>query len=197
MRILFGFFVLLLFVIPAFPASSSSVPVPPGYDELCRRVPQECAADRNVTRAAPPIAYTEKLFKTLVEINYQFNRHIVRITDEDLYGVDEYWVTATNQGDCEDIVLAKRRALIALGLHPSQLLMTSVLNADNMGHLILAVRTTRGYLVMDNEDWKVRWWEEAKLTLQHRSHQIPSYPYHWSSEPFDSLPLPTLNLSAR
>ncbi len=42
-------------------------------------------------------------------------RAIVPETDQDLYKVAEYWTYPDGRGDCEDIALAKRKALIAAG----------------------------------------------------------------------------------
>ena len=61
---------------------------------------------------------TPKKWNELVAVNAEVNRDIMPATDEQIYGVPEYWAypDKIGEGDCEDLVLLKRRDLIKEGL---------------------------------------------------------------------------------
>jgi predicted transglutaminase-like cysteine proteinase len=65
---------------------------------------------------APVLAELDE--RTIFKINSQVNRKIHRATDFEVYGRQDYWASSSDKvkrGDCEDYVLAKRRALIEAG----------------------------------------------------------------------------------
>lgn len=87
---------------------------------------------------------TEKLQETLERVNRQVNASIKPVRDE-----RDMWQVGVSQGDCEEYVLAKRRALIRAGVPASSLSIVYALR-NGGGHAILAVHTNRGYLALDN-----------------------------------------------
>lgn len=148
-------------------AGQASVPV--GHAEFCARQPAECRAH---PAPALAVALDEARWAQLVEINAHFNATIVPATDLALYRVEEYWTYPTSgYGDCEDIALAKRRALIEAGWPASTLLMTVVREANGNGHAVLTVRTDRGDLVLDNQDGLIRVWNETPYQFVKRQDQ--------------------------
>lgn len=148
-------------------ASPASIPV--GHAEFCARHPADCRAHANPVLA---VALDEAHWAQLLEINAQFNRAIVPATDFELYRVEEYWTYPTSgYGDCEDIALAKRRALIEAGWPASTLLMAVVREANGNGHAVLMVRTDRGDLVLDNQDGLVKVWNETAYQFVKRQDQ--------------------------
>jgi predicted transglutaminase-like cysteine proteinase len=153
----------------AYADVSAKTSIPIGHAEFCKRNAEECVA--NATMVATE-ALTESRWAELVNVNNQMNASIVPVTDEDLYGVGELWVYPDNgYGDCEDIALAKRRALISLGWAPSALLMTVVKEANGDGHAVLMVRTDRGDLILDNQEGMVRVWTETPYQFIKRQSQ--------------------------
>jgi predicted transglutaminase-like cysteine proteinase len=99
------------------------------------------------------------------------NTEIVPVTDEDHYKVGELWTYPDGAGDCEDIALAKRQALIEEGWDPSTLLMAVVRERNGAGHAVLMVRTDRGDLILDNQVGTVKLWSETDYQFIKRQSQ--------------------------
>ncbi|MBL8544353.1 MAG: transglutaminase-like cysteine peptidase [Hyphomonadaceae bacterium] len=97
------------------------------------------------------------LMAELAAVNTAVNRAIRPATDNEAYGVEEYWarplLSGTSgqvRGDCEDYALEKRARLIALGWAPETLAITIAI-APRVGlHAVLVVQTDQGDLVLDN-----------------------------------------------
>ena len=144
----------------AAPMSTGSLTSQPiGHYEFCKANPSECVVR---TSGAAPERMTELLWQEVVAVNMDINDHIKPVNDVDLYGKDEVWAyPAQGQGDCEDYVLAKRRALEVRGLSIANLLITVVKKPDGEGHAVLTVRTDRGDYILDNLTDAVRAWEET------------------------------------
>lgn len=64
-------------------------------------------------------------------------------------GRHDYWKVATTQGDCEDIALAKREALIKQGWDAEDLKILILITRDGTGHATLYVKSLD--LILDNE----------------------------------------------
>jgi predicted transglutaminase-like cysteine proteinase len=133
---------------------------PYGVVELCNREPAECRegpledARRQGTKAE---------VAELDRINRHVNREIEPVSDQDLYGVTEYWTgqPRNNQGDCEDYALVKRQMLIKAGWPQSALLLTVVLDEKGEGHAILTARTVAGDYVLDNKNDDLKVWHKT------------------------------------
>lgn len=147
-------------------AGATSIPV--GHLEFCRARPGECTPN---TDLVPAVALDEARWGELLDINADMNRSIVPITDQDLYQVAEFWTYPNGYGDCEDIALAKRGALIRAGWPASTLLMAVVREANGDGHAVLMVRTDRGDLVLDNKDGRIHVWNETPYHFVKRQSQ--------------------------
>jgi len=155
--------------------ASTNTSIPVGHLEFCRSRPGECRANDEVV---PAMTLTDANWQQLVSINAHFNQTIIPATDMELYGVEEFWTYPTSgYGDCEDYALAKRRALIEAGWHPSTLMIAVARQQDGSGHAVLMVRTDRGDLVLDNQESLIRVWHETPYKFLKRQSQANAG--HW------------------
>ncbi|KQN74183.1 MULTISPECIES: transglutaminase-like cysteine peptidase [unclassified Devosia] len=149
--------------------ASTNTSIPVGHLDFCRQRPGECMPNSVVESA---VTLNETNWQQLVSINAHFNQTIIPVTDQELYQVEEFWTYPTSgYGDCEDFVLAKRRALIEAGWPVSTLLISVVRQTDGSGHAVLMVRTDRGDLVLDNQDGAIRLWNETPYQYLKRQTQ--------------------------
>lgn len=156
---------------PAFVQAGSPTSIPVGAAEFCKSNRGECGVNRAAVAAEP---LTDKRWSQLVEVNNLINSAIVPVTDEEYYQVAEYWTYPDGYGDCEDFVLAKRKALIEAGWSPSTLLIAVVRESSGSGHAVLIVRTDRGDLVLDNQNGNVLVWNETPYQYLKRQSQADS-----------------------
>jgi predicted transglutaminase-like cysteine proteinase len=156
------------------PVSTASTSIPVGASEFCQRFPADCRPNTDIVPAA---ALTEASWNQLLSVNAYFNANIVPVTDQELYGIDEFWTYPNGYGDCEDIALAKRRQLIQDGWSPSDLMIAVVRQRNGEGHAVLMVRTDRGDLVLDNQDGNIRVWTESPYYFLKRQSQTD--PSQW------------------
>ncbi len=144
---------------PAFMRVMGKTSQPVGHHELCSRMPVEC---NETTRNSDAIQLTVQRWNQLIAVNDNVNTAIEPVTDEELYGRQEYWTYPEDgKGDCEDFVLLKRRELIDSGWPAGALLITVVRQTNGEGHAVLTVRTDRGDLVLDNLEPKIKLWGET------------------------------------
>ena len=137
---------------PANPApmnrSGRDARAPSGYLGFCSRNPQECGADSS---QPDRIKLTGDVLAMLEKVNIAVNEAVEPEDDKVHYGVNEFWTVPTDgAGDCEDYVLAKRKMLVLLGLPPSALRITVVVNNRFERHAVLTVVTTQADYVLDN-----------------------------------------------
>jgi predicted transglutaminase-like cysteine proteinase len=128
-------------------AATAASKAPLGYQLLCLKSPGECQGG-----GAATVDGTERLLNLLRSVNASVNRAIVPRAD----GKADTWSASASAGDCEDYVLAKRRALLEQGLSAGALRIAHVRTRGGEDHAILVVKTTRGDFVLDNLDGKVR-----------------------------------------
>lgn len=150
----------------AFMRITGKTSQPVGHHELCSRMPEEC---NETTRNSDPVQLTVKRWNELIAVNDNVNTAIEPVTDEELYGRQEYWTYPEDgKGDCEDFVLLKRRELIQSGWPAGALLITVVRQTNGEGHAVLTVRTDRGELVLDNLEPKIKLWGETEYQFLKR-----------------------------
>jgi predicted transglutaminase-like cysteine proteinase len=148
---------------------------PSGWRQFCADNPGECRASGSSVSA---VAMTPQRWRDLQEVNAAFNAAIDPVSDMDQHGVEERWSYASNgAGDCEDYVLEKRRELIRRGWPSSVLLVTVVIDRNDLGHAVLTVETDQGEYVLDNQASGVKLWSETGLTFVKR--QSASNPNAW------------------
>jgi predicted transglutaminase-like cysteine proteinase len=138
---------------------------PIGHVEYCERNRSDCSI---VTRNDNPVKLTRERWKEMVEVNAFTNASVKPVTDQEYYGVEEYWVYPDHYGDCEDYALMKRAKLMQLGWPASSLLVTVVRQQNGDGHAVLTVRTDRADYVLDNLEGKILQWNETSYTFLKR-----------------------------
>ena len=114
----------------------------------------------------------------LLEVNRFFNQFEYR-EDIELWGKKDYWATpeeflGTQQGDCEDFVIAKYFALRKLGVPDSNLYLTYVKALkQNVAHMVLSYFETPGSipLILDN-------YNPAILKGNKRTDLLPVYSFN-------------------
>ena len=157
---------------PAFAATGrvqTSTPI--GHAEFCQLHRGECGPNRQLVSA---VELTSDNWQQLIDVNNRYNSNVRPVTDAKLYNVAEFWTYPDQYGDCEDYVLAKRRALIEAGWPASTLLITVVRQRNGEGHAVLMVRTDRGDLVLDNQDALIKLWTETPYEYLKRQSQADS-----------------------
>lgn len=134
---------------------------PVGYISFCTRHPFDCVAR---TRTPVLVTLDDDRWLDLLVVNRSVNSRVAPATDQEVYGVEEYWEYPIDRGDCEDYVLLKRKELIERGWPPSTVLITVVRDENGDGHAVLTVRTDHGDLVLDNKVEIIRPWFETPYT---------------------------------
>lgn len=137
---------------------------PVGHYDFCQRYPSECEKNSDVSL----VKLTGAAWNRITEVNDAVNRSIFPRTDQELYGVPEYWTYPKTEGDCEDYALLKQYMLEKLGYPRSALLLTVVRQANGEGHAVLTVRTDRGDYVLDNLEERVLDWKDTNLKFLKR-----------------------------
>jgi predicted transglutaminase-like cysteine proteinase len=131
---------------------------PIGHIAYCKRNPEECVGEDTLIRR---IDLTAARRASLIEVNNAVNAEIIPVTDNDLYGETEYWTMPTDAGDCEDVLLLKRRKLHSLGFPMQSLRITVVLDETGEGHAVLTVTTRQGDYVLDNRRNEILLWRDT------------------------------------
>ncbi|MGF7161780.1 putative transglutaminase-like cysteine proteinase [Rhodoligotrophos appendicifer] len=131
---------------------------PMGFIDFCRRNPGSCAVQRS---SGSRVELNPARLSELIAVNDRVNGSITPATDQEIYGVEEYWTMSSNRGDCEDYVLLKQHYLQNLGWPRSSLLITVVIDERGDGHAVLTVKTTGGDLILDNQNPDVLDWTET------------------------------------
>lgn len=147
---------------------------PIGHVQFCQRQPSECLLTQ---RPVAHVVLTSARLEELDRVNRAINAQIEPVTDEELYGVAEYWTYPTDRGDCEDYVLLKRRTLIEAGWPASALLITVVRDLKGDGHAVLTVVTDRGDFVLDNQLEGILPWHMTGYEFVKRQSQ--NHPKNW------------------
>ncbi len=145
-----------------------SIP-PMGYVAFCGRGEDECKFSGG---KATPLALTTENWDQIEQVNHYTNTKIRPVSDMELYHLPDYWTYPVTAGDCEDYALLKKRYLVGMGISPSQLLMTVVLDENHEGHAVLTVVTNKGDYVLDNRRNEVLRWDDTGYTFLKRQSQL-------------------------
>ncbi|OJU08258.1 MAG: hypothetical protein BGN86_03455 [Caulobacterales bacterium 68-7] len=119
--------------------------------------------------AAVPL--TETLQGQLEAVNRAVNRSIRPVAER---GDEDVWslplAEGRADGDCEDYVLEKRRALIGLGVPAETLSIAIVRSSARQEHAVLLVSTEAGEVVLDNRTpWILPWRKTNYVWLKRQS----------------------------
>jgi predicted transglutaminase-like cysteine proteinase len=132
--------------------------------------PRQSAFMRVYGPTLPPFGFVS--FCDRHHVNRAVNRLIEPATDQEIYGVAEYWTIPMSRGDCEDYALLKRQVLMQRGWPASALLMTVVRDEKGEGHAILTARTAKGDYILDNKVEEVKPWHATGYTFIMRQSYI-------------------------
>lgn len=149
---------------------------PIGFVEFCQRNAEACDQRPAGKRK---LAMDDEKWLLVRMVNAFVNGAIAPVTDETLYGTPEYWTIPADAGDCEDIVLLKKKILQQKGIPAEALRITVVLDEQGEGHAVLTLVTTRGDFVLDNRRNDIRSWHAANYTMLKR--QSAEDPRKWVS----------------
>ena len=161
---------------PAFAHEYSDTLPPIGFVEFCQRSPENCEAGNNRLRR---VGMTEEKWLLVRMVNAFVNGAIAPVTDETLYGTPEYWTIPTDAGDCEDVVLLKKKILMSKGIPEEALRITVVLDEHGEGHAVLTLTAADGDFILDNRRNEIRNWSATGYTLLKR--QSAQDPRRWVS----------------
>ena len=171
---------------PAFARVTGSTSIPIGHAQFCQTHASECTFNSTVVET---MTLNQDVWNELLAVNAEFNATVTPVTDEQLYQTVEFWTYPNGAGDCEDFVLAKRRALIQKGWAPSTLLIAVVRQVNGDGHAVLMARTDRGDLILDNLNGLVKLWNQTPY--QYVKRQSQSHAGQWV-DIADTRPMATL-----
>ena len=169
----------VLDVVAADPPDPVSPPAP-----LSAPAPARAAIPSIAAVSPSIIAINEWTWGELNRINRSINSRIRPMSDEDAFGVSDFWTLPLSDGprpvgNCKHYVLEKRKALVEAGVPPSALSIAILRTDGGEIHAVLIVATERGDFVLDNLTTDIRGWREANYAWLSR--QIPGRPLEWAS----------------
>lgn len=130
---------------------------------------------------APTVVVLDKAMWALAQtINRQVNRRIRQAPDADVYGAEDYWAAPAEsgaRGDCEDYVLAKRRALIEAGVPAEALSIAIVRTRWGESHAVLLLAADTGDFVLDSLTPRISRWD--RVDYEWRERQAPGKIFAW------------------
>jgi predicted transglutaminase-like cysteine proteinase len=164
-----------------FAAIGGATKAPSGWLQLCAANAEEC---KPMADQAREVTLTPDLLQQLYEINKYVNDRVQWTSDSELYGNAERWAYPLDRGDCEDMVLLKRRMLAKAGWPQGALLITIVeeRGQEKQGktrHAVLTVRSDRGEMILDNQTPEILFWYETNY--RYLSRQSAADPNVWVS----------------
>lgn len=128
------------------------------------------------------VAMDKATWKQVRTLNRDVNRRIRHQSDLKTYGSADRWIVPAAsgaRGDCEDYVLAKRRALVAAGVPATALSIALVRTRWGEEHAVLLLATHEGEFVLDNlTPWISRW---DQVDYEWRQRQAPGRTFDWVS----------------
>ncbi|WP_051383113.1 transglutaminase-like cysteine peptidase [Bradyrhizobium sp. WSM3983] len=170
-----------------FAAIGNATKAPNGWLQLCAANAEECKPTADQARE---MTLTPDLLQQLYEINKYVNDRVIWTSDAELYGATERWAYPLDRGDCEDMVLLKRRMLTKAGWPQGALLITIVEERGQGSqvsqgsqvktrHAVLTVRSDRGEMILDNQTPEILFWYET--SYRYLSRQSAADPNVWVS----------------
>ncbi len=147
-------------------STNGSAFAPPAFYEFCERDARLCASSGPQKK----VELTPARLAAMRDVNARINARVHQVDDAPSKG--DVWRAAGGSGDCEDIAIAKKKSLIALGFPASTLLLTVVQpRFSEAGHTVLTVRTSEGDYVLDSLSPAVRLWNRTPYRFFARQSQ--------------------------
>ncbi len=126
---------------PARLTAGAPMPPPDGYIVLCATRLDLCRSP------APRVGRLSAGQVTMLDtVNAEVNRRIIQRPD----GANDVWQVAAAEGDCEDIALAKRAALIGRGFPADRLSIAIAYLQEDGRHAVLIAHLDDGDMILDN-----------------------------------------------
>ena len=151
-----------------------SISAPAGAADLCGRYSWACARSGRLNMSDANAMSVAKA------VNSKINRAVRPVSDRTQYGTEEYWtLPSARGGDCEDVVLAKKKALMAAGVSPDRLLIATVLDRNRGSHAVLVVRTASADYVLDSLTSSIKPWRATGYSFLKM--QDPERPSRWNA----------------
>jgi predicted transglutaminase-like cysteine proteinase len=100
-------------------------------------------------------------------VNLAVNQSIRWVSDQDLYGIPEYWtIPKAGLGDCDDYTLVKRARLLAAGV-PLEDLRIAFCEVPGLGYhaVLVATDPDTGDWVLDNRHQGLLRWSDTGYRL--------------------------------
>jgi predicted transglutaminase-like cysteine proteinase len=143
---------------PLYMSVGDNTRVSIGWVDFCKNNPSECPTGPSQPR---DIVMTDASWRDLLKVNRWVNETVKPMSDMDHWGVVEKWSIPTDgYGDCEDVVLLKRKMLIDAGWPREALLITVVRQKDGDGHAFLIAKTTKGEFILADGTSEILLWTE-------------------------------------
>ena len=144
----------------AFLTVQKPIQAPSGFVGICSRYDWVCASSGSSDlTAADKLALAQQVNRTV-------NRKVRQIDDVRQYGKQEHWALPTRRGgDCEDLVLLKKKMLLEQGVPSQSLLISTVLDRSMRSHAVLVLRTDHGDMVLDNLTDRILPWNKTGYTF--------------------------------
>lgn len=141
----------------AFMITKFATMATPAFENYCERNPVACMETGSTNR----VTIDQSLWSRVKVINAYINHSVIQKQDIEIYGIDDYWDVAKDQGDCEDIALKKQKELVRNGIPVGDLLLTVVKDEKGEGHAVLTLRTNQGDYILDNKTDEIKLWSET------------------------------------
>ncbi len=135
------------------------------YENFCRDFSKEC----DLEHSSSIIEDKENMLKVLNLVNERINRDLKFSLDSENYGVEEKWsLPLSGEGDCEDNALLKRKVLVEeFGFPRGSLRMATAFHKDKFyAHALLAVNTSKGVFILDQDQEKVLFWKDSPYIFE-------------------------------
>jgi predicted transglutaminase-like cysteine proteinase len=138
----------------------------------------------DVEAAPQAISLDDDDWAALNRINRSINARIQPMSDEQAFGVSDYWTLPLSDepravGNCKHYVLEKRKALVDAGVPSDALSIAIVRTASGEPHAVLIIATDRGDLVLDNLSPEIKGWREVDYAWLSR--QVPGHVLQWAA----------------
>lgn len=159
---------------PDFLVARQPIAAPAGAGSICGRYDWACARGNGLKMT------DADAMKVARSVNSAVNRKTRPVSDRAQYGVEENWtLPSARGGDCEDLALMKKKALIAQGMSPERLLIATVLDRKRGSHAVLVLRTAAGDYVLDSLVGSIKPWRATGYSFLKM--QDPASPSRWNA----------------
>jgi predicted transglutaminase-like cysteine proteinase len=160
--------------LPDFLKARQSIAAPSGSAGLCSHYGWACARLGHLNMS------DAQAMRIARAVNSAVNRQTRPVSDLAQYGVEERWALPTARGgDCEDVVLMKKKALMSQGVAPDRLLIATVLDRNRGSHAVLVMRTASGDYVLDSLVGTIKPWRATGYSFLKM--QDPASPSRWNA----------------